>query len=93
MAKVFKQGKMQEVKKAPWPKMTMAVRRLVESETHDAYDAGYKHGYKIGGEVTEQAKAGGILDLQQQLDAAQREVVKLKAFRKSIINMIAGQLK
>jgi len=43
--------------------------------------------------VTEQAKAGGILDLQQQLDAAQREVVKLKAFRKSIINMIAGQLK
>jgi len=52
----------------------------------------YEQGYKDGCNHMEQSKAAGILDLQQQLDAARTEITKLKGFRRAAFELLFGEL-
>lgn len=65
----------------------------VELAKADGYEAGYMAGYAEGGKQMEQAKAGGILDLQKQLDAARAEITRLKLFREAVYNLLLQEMK
>lgn len=71
--------------------------RFTQKQLHDsclqANREGYEEGFLAGGKQMEEAKLGGILDLQMQLDEARRQIRLLQAFRKSIANILMEELR